>query len=278
MVYLQKKSLDLKSYTLVFNKVKDKVLDMIDSFDSLANNFVNLDQSNIENCQLDENPNAMDFEIKGNEIEAENLSFAYDSKTILENFSMRIPSGQKLAITGVNGSGKSTFTKLLLGLYNYEGSLRIDGLEYSTISKKRVREAIAYVPQVSFLFDSTIIENLKCGSESVADEKVVEFSKMYNMHDTFKELGYDRRVGERGKFLSGGQRQKICFLRAVIRNSQILVLDEATSNMDEASELEIIESIKTHMQSKTVIMIVHNLKLLGHFDKILFLGIKTNMR
>lgn len=263
--------MDLKSYTLVFNKVKDKVQDMVDSFDSLANNFVNLDQSNIENCEMDENTDNSDIIIKGNDIETENLSFSYDSHVILNNLTVRINGGEKIAIIGVNGSGKSTFVKLLVGLYEYEGSLKLDSLEYRTLKKKRIRDAVAYVPQTSFLFDTTIIENLRCGNRDMGDEKILEFSKLYNIHEMSKTLGYDRCVGERGKLLSGGQRQKICFLRAVIKNTGVLVLDEATSNMDEASELEIIEVMKKNMQGKTIIMIVHNLKLLNHFDKILFL-------
>lgn len=266
----KKESLDLKSFTLVFNKVRDKVLDMIDSFDSLANNFVNLDQSNIEGCPLDEKTDMMDIELRNTDIEAENLEFSHDKKKILINLNLRIPSGQKIAITGVNGSGKSTLIKILLGLYDYKGSLRIDGLEYSTINRKRLRSILSYVPQTTFMFDSTVIENLKCGNSHITDEKILEFAKTYKMHDLFREMGYNKRVGERGKLLSGGQRQKICFLRAVIKNTPILILDEATSNMDEKSEMEIIENIRTNMHSKTVIMIVHNLKLLKYFDKILF--------
>jgi len=264
-------SMSLKSYTLVFSKVKDKVQDMIDSFDSLANNFVNLDQSNIENSDMDENTGLADIAVKGNEIEAEDVGFSYDTKVVLKGLSLRIKGGEKIAVTGVNGSGKSTFVKLLLGLYGYEGSLRIDGLEYRTVRKKRIREAIAYVPQTSFLFDTSIIENLRCGNRLMMDEKIIGYSKLYNMHEMLKGLGYDRRVGERGKLLSGGQRQKICFLRAAIKSAGVVVLDEATSNMDEASELEIIEAMRKHMGEKTVVMIVHNLKLLGQFDRILFL-------
>lgn len=265
-----KENIDLKGYTLVFSKVKDKVLDMIDSFDSLANNFVNLDQSNIENCKMDENENGAKIQINNGDIEIKNLRFGYESKMIINNLSINIAQGEKLAITGINGSGKSTFTKILLGLYNYEGIIKIDGFEYETLSKKSIRESIAYVSQISYLFDTTIDENLKYGNQIITNEKLIEYAKLFNMHEMFKDLGYERKVGERGKLLSGGQRQKICFLRAIIKNAHILVLDEATSNMDEHSELEIIESIKKYMHNKTVIMIVHNLNLLKHFDQILF--------
>lgn len=265
-------NLDLKSFTLVFNKLKEKVMYMVESIDSLANNFVNLDQSVIKGCPLDENNHALEFDLSGGEIDIEDLSFTYGGKVILDCLSTRIAQGEKVAIAGPNGSGKSTLVKLLEGLYEFSGTVKIDGCNYRHISKKRLRDTMAYVPQASFLFDSTVMENLKCGNRHVTDEKVIEYAKLYSMHDLFKELGYNRRVGERGKNLSGGQRQKICFMRAVIKNAPILILDEATSNMDQKSELEIVENIKMHMPAKTVIMIVHNLELLRHFDRIIFLG------
>ncbi|KAM0680794.1 hypothetical protein GINT2_001068 [Glugoides intestinalis] len=265
-----KETIDLKGYTLVFNKLKEKVLDMIDNFDTLINSYVNLDQSNIKSCQMDEKSSYIEADIKDASIEITNLEFSYDKKAILKNFSMKIPSGQKIAITGINGSGKSTLIKILLGLYDHKGKVEIGGIDIALLSKKKLRSLISYVPQTTFLFDKTVIENLKCGNKDASDEKVIEFAKLYNMHQGFKELGYNKVVGERGKFLSGGQRQKICFLRALIKQSQILILDEATSNIDEASELEILENIAKYIHNRTVIMIVHNLKLLKHFDRVLF--------
>ncbi|KAM0680286.1 hypothetical protein GINT2_001672 [Glugoides intestinalis] len=264
------KFVNLKKYKLVFDQLKDKMIDMLDNFDILANNFVNIDQSNIENCPMDEKSSYIEADIKDASIEITNLEFSYDKKAILKNFSMKIPSGQKIAITGINGSGKSTLIKILLGLYDHKGKVEIGGIDIALLSKKKLRSLISYVPQTTFLFDKTVIENLKCGNKDASDEKVIEFAKLYNMHQGFKELGYNKVVGERGKFLSGGERQKICFLRALIKQSQILILDEATSNIDEASELEILENIAKYIHNRTVIMIVHNLKLLKHFDRVLF--------
>lgn len=263
-------NLDLKAFTLVFNKTKDEVLGMIESVDQVTNNFVNLDQSKIDECQLDEKNESADISIQKIDIVAENLSFAYGERPILKNLNLHISNGEKVAIAGVNGSGKSTFTKLLLGLYDYEGSLKIDGIEYKNIKKKKIREAIAYVSQNAYLFDNSIIDNLKFSDKSISDEKVIEFCKTYNTHELFKTLGYNKRVGEKGKFLSGGQKQKICFMRAVIKNSPAIVLDEATSNMDEYSEYQIIKAITEQMVSKTIVMIIHNLSLIHHFDKIIF--------
>lgn len=267
-----KETLDLKSFTLVFNKTKEKVINMIESIDSLATNFVNLDQNILENCKLDEQEGGIDtLSIPGYEIEINNLVFKYDKDIIISNLSLKIEQGQKLAIAGPNGSVKSTLLKIIEGFYDYDGTIKIDGIDVKCISKRKIREHLGYISQTAFLFDSTIMDNLKLGQENATDEKVIEYAKLYNMHDMLKELGYNLRVGEKGKRLSGGQRQKICFLRAIIKNSPIMIFDEPTANMDQKSEFEMLENIKNHLQSKTVLMIVHNLELLPRFDKILYL-------
>lgn len=265
-------SINLRSIYLVFDKIKGKVMNMIDSIDSLANNFVNLDQSLIENCPLDENEDGLYTKLSGDEIFVENLSFIYDTKLVFKNITTKMKRGEKIAIAGSNGSGKSTFVKILEGLYDYGGTIEIDSIDYKKLSKKSIRDAIAYVPQNSYLFDDTLHENLKKGNFNITDEKIIEYAKIYNFHEVFKEIGYNKRVGERGKYLSGGQRQKISFLRAAIKNAPILILDEATSNMDQISEQDVINKIKNNMKNTTVIMIVHNLEKLKEFDKILYFG------
>lgn len=261
---------DLKRFILVITKLNDKVLDISRSIDELFTAFTNLDQSHIAGEPADEGEGLIPAVTYNDSIVAENLGFGYDEHKIFQKVFCSIARGEKIAITGANGHGKSTFMKLLLGFYEYEGSLTIDKLEFSKVSRKALRNLIAYVPQNAQLFDTTIMENLVLANEDITSEKVVEYCKLYGMHDLFKELGYDKRVGERGKNLSGGQKQKICFLRAVIRNTPVLLLDEATANMDAGSELELIENVHTHMESKTVIMIIHNLSLLKHFDRIFF--------
>lgn len=262
----------LKGISLVFNKVKQKVVNMVDSIDSLANNFVNLDQSVLENCTLDENENAVDITLQGKIIKIENLSFSYDQQMIFSNISTCIKPGEKIAIAGPNGTGKSTFVKILEGFYDYEGLIEIDQINTRVISKKKIREVFGYVPQSSFLFDQTLLQNLRQGNPNITNEKIIEYAKLYDFHDLFKQIGYDKRVGERGKYLSGGQRQKISFMRAIIKNSPVLLLDEATSNMDEISEEKIINKIKTQMIDKSALMIVHNLQHLKLFDKIFYFG------
>jgi len=233
--------------------------------------------SNINNDVIDHNikndktTNFSNLSGRSTIMKAENLSIGYnDSIEVCKGINVEIKKGDKIAIVGVNGGGKSTFIKTLLGLYEYKGSLQIGGQEYKNINRKSIRESIAYIPQKSHLFDTSLLENLRIGNETVSDEELVEFCKLYGMHETFKELGYNKQVGERGRNLSGGQRQKVCFMRAVIKNSPILVLDESTSNMDEKSEKNLLKKIQENMKEQTVFMIIHNLSILEQFSKIFF--------
>lgn len=262
--------IDLRAFTILFNKAKDQMIDIQLNMDLIAFTFESFDQKLTEDCPMDENKDATNTTITSIDIVAKDVDFSYIDKPILKSFCIHLLPCEKIAITGVNGSGKSTFTKILLGLYDYQGSLKIDGIEYSAVSKRAIRDAIAYIPQKVQLFDTTVLGNLKFSNQNISDEKVVEFCKTYKTHELFKRIGYNKEVGEYGKYLSGGQRQKICFMRAVLKNSLAIVLDEATSNMDEASENDIIQLIKTHMPSKTVIMIIHNLSLLKNFDRVIF--------
>jgi ABC-type multidrug transport system fused ATPase/permease subunit len=265
----------LEKIIIVMAKLREKVTDLSKDVEDLCTHFTNLDQSIIEFAPKDENDENICINSFDECINIENVSFDFKEKSIFKGVSCILKPGEKVAITGINGGGKSTFIKILLGLYDYKGSIKIDDLEYSSITRHSLRNMISYVPQNSYLFDKSIIENLSMGNTHTSQEKILEFCKLYNMHEIFKELGYNKQIGERGKFLSGGQRQKISFMRAVIKNSPILILDEATSNMDQESELHIIHQIQSHMESKLVLMIVHNLALLESFDRILFFGDNT---
>lgn len=266
---------NLKEFMMLITKLREKVVDISRNIDEICTSFTNLDQSLIEDCPLDDAGESLQLETFESEIQIKDLAFGYSDKLVLRDVNYTVSRGDKIAITGVNGAGKSTFVKILLGLYDYTGSLKIDGFEYTDLSKKSIRRLISYIPQNSYLFDGTIMDNLTVGNEGLAQEKLVEYCKLYNTHKLFKELGYNNEVGERGKSLSGGQGQKVSFMRAVIKNAPIFILDEATSNMDSVSEQELIHSIFTHMTSKTVFMIIHNLNLLHNFDKIIFFDNNT---
>lgn len=266
-------SLDVQSFkdfTVIFVKMREKVFEISRNIDEIFTMFTNLDQSAIEGCEIDDKCSSMAISKFDDRITIEDMSFKHADKVIFENVNMTVRKNEMVAITGVNGAGKSTFVKILLGLYDHDGLIKIDGTDINSVSKKSLRNLIGYIPQNSYLFDGSIMDNLTLANKTISPEKLTEYCKMYNTHELFKEIGYDREVGERGKNLSGGQAQKVSFMRAIIKNAPILVLDEATSNMDTVSELEVIENLKAHGINKTILMIIHNLNLLHHFDKILF--------
>lgn len=232
--------------------------------------FVNFDQSIIENAQREENETKIKVKTFEDSIVANDMGFAHSQREIFDHVFAKLLKGKSIAITGTNGCGKSTFLKIILGFYEYKGTLELDGWEYKTIDSKCIRELISYVPQDSQLFDSTIIENLKVGNSEITQEAIYELCMKYNYHDLFKKLGYDMRIGSRGNKISGGERQKIAFMRAIIKDAPILILDEPTSALDKKSEEVMIDQIVTNSDKKTVLMIVHNLEMLQKFDEVMF--------
>ncbi|KAI4290917.1 ATP-binding cassette, subfamily B, heavy metal transporter [Pancytospora philotis] len=265
----------LKQFVMLIAKLREKLTDISKNLEEICTSFTNLDQSLIEGAAKDEGSGALSISAFQDAIEIRDMAFRYDGKLVFEHVNYTAPRGRKIAITGVNGAGKSTFVKILLGFYEYDGDILIDGIECRRLTKRCLRSLISYVPQNSFLFDGTVRDNLALANREIPNAKLVEYCKLYRMHKSLKKVGYDADVGERGMNLSGGQKQKISFMRSVIKNSPILILDEATSNMDSASELKLINSITENMRNKTVFMIIHNLSLLSHFDEVLFFDENT---
>ncbi|KMV65078.1 putative mitochondrial ABC transporter [Encephalitozoon cuniculi EcunIII-L] len=196
----------------------------------------------------------------------------YGDKKVLRGVNLTIEKGDKVAIVGSNGSGKSTILKTLLKFNSYQGLICIDGINIKAIENGSFRRTIGYVPQNSSLFNETVMYNIKYGSPSVSDYAVVELAKRFNIHDSIMRLerGYFTNVGECGRHISGGERQKIVILRALLKRSEILVMDEPTSNLDKEAEIDIIRNIIDSEGSVTVIAIVHNLDLLPFFNKVCF--------
>lgn len=263
-----------QNFTVLFTKLGEKVFEISRNIDDIFVLFTNLDQSCISDFPMEKSDSLLRLNNFKEELKVEGLSFSHGDKLIFQNVNTTIKKGEMVAIIGVNGSGKSTFVKILLGLYDYDGTIKVDNQDYKELSRQAIRELINYIPQNSYLFDGTIMHNLTLGNKDLSHEKLVEYTRLYKTHGLFKELGYDKEVGERGKNLSGGQAQKVSFMRAVIKNSFIFILDEATSNMDTISELELIKSLREHATSKTIIMIIHNLSLLQHFEHVLFFNNK----
>ena len=211
--------------------------------------------------------------VKG-DIIFDNVTYIYDKNNtkVFDNFSLLIPSGQKIALVGSSGAGKSTFMNLLMRLFNLtDGRILIDGIDISNISQKNLREQIAFVPQDPVLFHRTLLENIRYGKRDASDEEVIKASKLANC-DKFIDrlpLGYGTYVGERGVKLSGGERQRVAIARAILKDAPILVLDEATSALDSEAEMLIQEALHNFIKNKTTIVIAHRLSTVRSMDRII---------
>jgi ATP-binding cassette subfamily B protein len=212
-------------------------------------------------------------ETKG-EVIFENVTYIYDknSAKVFDDFSLTIPAGQKIAIVGTSGAGKSTFVNLLMRLFNLtSGKILIDGIDITSISQKNLREQIAFVPQDPVLFHRTLLDNIRYGRRDATDEEVKKASSLANC-DKFIDrlpLGYETFVGERGIKLSGGERQRVAIARAILKDAPILVLDEATSSLDSESELFIQDALHNLIKNKTTIVIAHRLSTIREMDRII---------
>ncbi|MGN0340359.1 MAG: ABC transporter ATP-binding protein [Lachnospira sp.] len=205
-----------------------------------------------------------------NAVECGDITFGYKEKEpLFINCSYQFPVNHTIAVTGASGCGKSTLVKLLLGFYDLQGgSISILGNKVSNIGIIKTREQIAYVPQVPYMYNISIKENIRYGRLGASDEEIIEAAKLANAHDFImkQENGYDTILNNRGSNLSGGQRQRIAIARAIIKNSPIILMDEATSALDNESEQLIADAIAGLKNSKTIIMIAHRMTTIQNAD------------
>ncbi len=211
--------------------------------------------------------------IKGKVI-FDNVTYIYknNNNKILDNFSLTIPPGQKIAIVGPSGAGKTTFVRLLMRLFDItSGQITIDGNDISKISQQNLREQIAFVPQDPVLFHRTLMDNIRYGKRGATDEEVLMAASLAHCDEFINQLplGYKTYVGERGVKLSGGERQRVAIARAILKNSPILILDEATSSLDSHSESLIQDALHKLIQGKTTIVIAHRLSTIRQMDRII---------
>ncbi|TRV43048.1 MAG: ATP-binding cassette domain-containing protein [Microcystis panniformis Mp_MB_F_20051200_S9] len=215
-------------------------------------------------------------ELQGH-IRFENVTFRYHTDSdhnVLENLSFEILPGQTVAIVGRSGSGKTTISKLLIGLYPpTDGKVLIDGYDLSTIALSSLRQQVGVVDQDTFLFGSTIRENISLGHPDRPLESVIEAAKLAGIHDFIQSLpmGYETQIGEGGGLLSGGQRQRIAIARSLMGEPRLLILDEATSHLDTESEQIIQNNLQKIRQNRTMVIIAHRLSTVRNADCILVL-------
>ncbi|WP_121743736.1 ABC transporter ATP-binding protein [Natronorubrum halophilum] len=251
-----------------------------------------------ETGRIERDEGADDLEVSDGRVEYEHVSFAYeddyadadreessaqertrfrdvsDDERIIDDISFEVDGGETLALVGPTGAGKSTVLKLLLRLYDVnEGAIRVDGQDIREVSLPSLRQSMGYVGQESFLFYGTVEENITYGSFDADREEIVAAAKAAEAHEFIQNLpaGYDTMVGERGVKLSGGQRQRVAIARAVLKDPDILVLDEATSDVDTETEMLIQRSIDDLTEDRTTFAIAHRLSTIKDADQILVL-------
>ena len=210
-------------------------------------------------------------QIKG-ELRFENVWFRYAGRDVLQGFSLDIRPGERVALVGTSGGGKSTILKLINRFYDPQrGAIFLDGVPLTQLSLDQLRDAIGVVFQETYLFGTTVRENIRFGNPEATDEQVEQAARAANAHEFIMALpnGYDTYVGERGVKLSGGQRQRISIARMFVKNPRIVLLDEATSALDSVSEKEVLKALEELMRGRTTIAVAHRLSTVQHYDRII---------
>ena len=209
-------------------------------------------------------------------VELDSVSFSYPGaeKPALEDVSLRVSSGEVLALVGPSGSGKSTLARLLLRFYDPDaGEIRLDGHDIRDLTLRSLRENVTMLLQETLVFDGTARENIAYGKPGSTEEEIVRAARAADAHDFIMALpsGYDTVVGQKGRLLSGGQRQRIAIARAMIRDAPVLVLDEPTTGLDAESSRRVMEPLRRLMEGRTTIVISHNLLTVREATEILVL-------
>lgn len=234
--------------------------------------FVEVMQTNPEIVDV---PSAKTLQVSAGEVIFDNVDFSYEGETsVLKSISFAVQPGQKLALVGKSGEGKTTISNLLMRLYNpSKGTIRIDGADITKVTQVSLRKNIATVFQDPALFSGTIRENIAYGNPKATDDEIVAAAKAASADEFIVKLkdGYDSVVGERGVKLSGGQKQRISIARALLKDAPILILDEATSSLDSRSEHLVQEALERLMKGRTTLIIAHRLSTIAHVDTIVTL-------
>jgi len=216
---------------------------------------------------------ARSLQVTKGQIAFENVRFHYKgTDPLFENKSVTLEAGQKVGLVGYSGGGKSTFANLILRLYDVtKGRILIDGQDIRHVTQDSLRSHIALIPQDPSLFHRSLMDNIRYGCIEASEEEIIQAARQAHAHEFISRLpqGYESLVGERGVKLSGGQRQRISIARAILKNAPILILDEATSQLDSITEMMIQDSLWQLMQGKTTIVIAHRLSTLLRMDRIL---------
>jgi len=228
-------------------------------------------------ADIKDHEDAKKIKIKDGKVEYNSVDFYYNKgSNVLKDISFVIEPGQKLALVGESGEGKSTIANLLLRFYEAQsGTILIDGQDINSVTQNSLRSAIGVVFQEPLLFSGTVRENIAYSSPNIKESEIVSAAKSANAYGFIKKLpkGLDTEIGERGVKLSGGQKQRIAIARAIIKNPKILILDEATSSLDSKAEAEVQQALERLMKDRTTLIIAHRLSTIANVDTVV--GIKA---
>jgi len=222
-----------------------------------------------------EKPTAIDLPPVKGEVKFEQVSFGYNQgRPIIKDLNLAVKAGENVALLGATGSGKSTVTHLIPRFYDVSsGSVLIDGVDVRDLTLRSLRDQIGIVPQETFLFSTTIRENIAYGKPGATMDEIVKATKMAQAHDFIMSFpdGYETIIGERGATLSGGQKQRIALARALLRDPRILIMDDSTSSVDVDTEKEIQEAIENVLKERTAFIITQRLSTVRNADRIVVL-------
>ncbi|MEL6842881.1 MAG: ABC transporter ATP-binding protein, partial [Bacteroidota bacterium] len=234
--------------------------------------YERIEQLLAEEPLIQDHPQATSINGFSEDLVFEQVSFAYGEEEVLQDISFRLPKGQSLALVGPSGAGKSTLADLIPRFYEpLRGTILLDGQDIRQIKMSELRSLFGIVTQEGILFHDSVRQNIAYGLPNADPQAIEQAARIANAHEFIEDLpeGYDTIIGERGTRLSGGQRQRIAIARAILRNPPILILDEATSNLDTQSEKAVQEALDRLMQDRTSVVIAHRLSTIQQADQIL---------